>query len=68
MEVSGQLHPPAALSLKKESQIHIGYETGWVPELVGCSYEGNNGTPAGIQIRTFQPNTFAMATELSRFM
>jgi hypothetical protein len=32
MEMSGQLHAPAALSLGKDSLVPIGYEAGWVPE------------------------------------
>jgi hypothetical protein len=32
MEVSGQLHAPAALPLEKEPPVLIGYEVGWAPE------------------------------------
>jgi hypothetical protein len=32
MEVSGQLHAPAALSPGKEPQVPIGEEAGWSPE------------------------------------
>jgi hypothetical protein len=31
MEVSGQLHVPAALPPGKEPPVPIGYATGWVP-------------------------------------
>jgi len=34
MDVGGQLHAPAALPLRKEPLISIGWETGWSPELV----------------------------------
>jgi len=33
MEVSGQLHAPAALSPRKEFLVPIGQEAGWAPEL-----------------------------------
>jgi len=33
MEMSGQLHAPAALSPGKEALLPIGYEAGWAPEL-----------------------------------
>jgi hypothetical protein len=32
MEVSGQLHSPAALPPGKEPLVPIGYEAGWAPE------------------------------------
>jgi hypothetical protein len=32
MEVSGQLHAPAALSSDKETLLPIGQEAGWAPE------------------------------------
>jgi len=32
MEVSGQLHAPAALPPGKEPLVPIGYEAGWAPE------------------------------------
>jgi len=32
MEVSGQLHAPAALPPGKEPSVPIGYEAGWTPE------------------------------------
>jgi hypothetical protein len=31
MEVSGQLHAPAALPPEKEPLVHIGEEAGWAP-------------------------------------
>jgi len=34
MEVSGQLHAPAALPTGKESLVPTGYEAGWAPEPV----------------------------------
>jgi len=36
MEMSGQLHAPAALSLGKETLISTGYEAGWVLEQVSA--------------------------------
>jgi len=32
MEVSGQLHAPAALPPRKEPHVPIGYEAVWAPE------------------------------------
>jgi hypothetical protein len=34
MEVSGQVHAPAALPKRKELPVPIGYEAGWAPEPV----------------------------------
>jgi hypothetical protein len=34
MEVSGQLHAPAVLTLEKELSIAIGFETGWKSEQI----------------------------------
>jgi hypothetical protein len=34
MEVSGQLHAPAALPPRKDPAVPIGYEAGWVLEPV----------------------------------
>jgi hypothetical protein len=34
MEVSGQLHAPAALHSEKETPVPIGQEAGWAPEPV----------------------------------
>jgi hypothetical protein len=34
MEVRGMLHATAALPPGKDTPVPIGYETGWVPELV----------------------------------
>jgi hypothetical protein len=35
MEVSGQLHAPAALPLEKEPPVPTEYEAGWAPDAVG---------------------------------
>jgi hypothetical protein len=34
MEVSGYLHAPAAVLLRKETPVSIGYEAGWASESV----------------------------------
>jgi hypothetical protein len=39
MEVSGQLHAPAALTPVKEPLVPIGWEAGWDPEPVWTSGE-----------------------------
>jgi hypothetical protein len=38
MEVSGQLHAPAALPPGKEPLVPIGWEAGWAPESVRTRY------------------------------
>jgi hypothetical protein len=40
MEVSGQLHAPAALDTEKEPPVPTGYEAGWVPESVWAQWRG----------------------------
>jgi hypothetical protein len=40
MEVSGQLHTPAALPPEEELPAPIGYEAGWAPEPVWTLWSG----------------------------
>jgi hypothetical protein len=49
MEVSGQLHAPAALPPEKEPPVPLGYEAGWAPELSGCDDEKKSQPPPGIE-------------------
>jgi hypothetical protein len=42
MEVSGQLHEPAALPPGKEPLVPIGWEAGWAPEPVSTEGEEKN--------------------------
>ena len=37
-DVTGQLHVPAALPTRKESQVHTEHESGWAPELVAAHW------------------------------
>jgi hypothetical protein len=45
MELSGQLHAPAALPPGKELLVPIGWEAGWVPERSGRGGEEKNSQP-----------------------
>jgi hypothetical protein len=45
MELSGQLHAPAALPPGKEPVIRIGYEVGWTPEPVWTTWGSKNSYP-----------------------
>jgi hypothetical protein len=40
MEVSGQLHVPAALPPGKEPPVSTGYEAGWAPGMVRTLWNG----------------------------
>jgi hypothetical protein len=52
MEVCGQLHILAALTLGKEPPVHIAQETGWAPEPVWTLYAEKNLLPLpGIELR-----------------
>jgi hypothetical protein len=59
MEVSGQLHAPAALSL-----VPIGYEAGWAPEPIWTLWRGEKSYTARNQTQAVQP--VAMPTDLFR--
>jgi hypothetical protein len=50
MEMSGQLHAPAALLPGKEPLVPIGYEAGWAPEPFWTrgGEEKNSQPPPGI--------------------
>jgi hypothetical protein len=45
LEVSGQLHAPAALSAKKEAVLLVGKEAGWTPEPVWMISRSENSGP-----------------------
>jgi hypothetical protein len=48
MGVSGQHHAPAALHLREEPPVSIGYEAGWAPEPVWTQrLEEKSSTPVG---------------------
>jgi hypothetical protein len=47
MEVSGQLHVPAALPLGKEPTVPTGQEAGWAPEPVWTLWRREKSCPAG---------------------
>jgi hypothetical protein len=50
MEVSGQLHGPAALPAGKEPLVHIGYEPEWIPEPIWTRWWREKfPSPAGIR-------------------
>jgi hypothetical protein len=56
MEVSGQLHTPAALLLGKEHPVPIGYEAGCAPEPVWTLWSREKSlAPAGNRTPAFQP-------------
>jgi hypothetical protein len=42
MEVSGQIHAPAALTLEKEFQVPIGLEAAWAPEPIWTLWRRDN--------------------------
>jgi hypothetical protein len=52
LEVNGQFHAQAALPLKREQLVPIGYEAGRTPELFLITWRRNNLTPARIQFPT----------------
>jgi len=64
MEVSGQLHAPAALTPGKETLVPIGYETGWVPSRSGRGGEDKNSQPLpGFDSPIIQPVAQRYSTE-----
>jgi hypothetical protein len=52
MEVSGQLHAPAALLSGKEPLVPIGEEAGWAPEQFWTRWQIKNKIPANAWNRT----------------
>jgi hypothetical protein len=68
MEVSGQLHAPAALPPGKEPLVPIGYEAGWAPEPVWMRLRKKNSNPLpGLELPIIQPVAQRYITELSGF-
>jgi hypothetical protein len=69
MEVSGQLHDPAALPSDKQSLVHIGYETECTPEPFWTRWwREKYSPPAGnrtLEPRSSSPQPSAIPTELS---
>jgi len=52
MEVSGQLHAPAALLPEESPLIPIGYEAGWASEMVWTQWCGEKfPAPVGTRIK-----------------
>jgi hypothetical protein len=49
MDVSGQLHVPAALPPRKEPPVIMGWETGWALKPVWTLWRRKNLASAGIQ-------------------
>jgi hypothetical protein len=45
LELSGQLHTPAALPLEKEPLVTTGQETGWAPEPIWMTWRRENSLP-----------------------
>jgi hypothetical protein len=69
MEVSGQLHAPAALSPGKEPLVPIVQEAGWAPEPFWMQWWGEKfPTPAGTRPPIVQPVAQRYTTELSRLL
>jgi len=58
MEVSGQLHAPAALQMGKQPPVTFGYKAEWAPETV-WTRRREEKTPSlrlqGIEPRSFSP-------------
>jgi hypothetical protein len=68
LEVSGQLHAPAALPLGKKLAVPTGQETGWAPEQFWTTWRGENSCPyrdLNSDPSAFQP--VAIPTVVSRF-
>jgi hypothetical protein len=55
MEVSGQLHAPAALPPGKWHPVHISHEAGWAPEPVCTLLRREKSYPAVNRTRAVQP-------------
>jgi hypothetical protein len=67
MEVSGQLHTPAALPQGNEPLVPIAYEAGWAPERVWTRrWREKLLAPPGLEPPIIQPVAQRYTTELSR--
>jgi hypothetical protein len=65
MEVSGQLHAPAALLPGIEPLVPIGQETGWIPDRSGRGGEEKNSQPLpGLEPPIIQPVAQHSTTEV----
>jgi hypothetical protein len=64
LEVSGQLHVPAALPPGKETPVPIGYEAGWASETDWTTCRGENLSPTG----TLTPIPHPASQEPSRLL
>jgi hypothetical protein len=68
MEVSGQLHAPAALPPGKQPLEPIGKESGWAPERYGHGGEEKNSEPLpALETLIIQAVAQRCTTSLSRF-
>jgi hypothetical protein len=56
MEVSGQLHDPAALTLGKEPPVPVGYEAAWAAEQFWTRWLREK-FPAPADNRTLEPQS-----------
>jgi hypothetical protein len=71
MEVSGQLHAPAALPPGKKPLVPIGYEAGWAPEPFRTWWWIKFPAPQGIEPETPDRRSrslIAIPTEISRLL
>jgi hypothetical protein len=67
MEVSGQLHDPAALPPGKKILVPIGEEAGWFPEPVWSGGEEKHSQPLpGFEPPIIHPVTQRYTAKLSR--
>jgi hypothetical protein len=69
MEVSGQLHAPAALPPGKQTLVHIGRRLGGPQSRSGCGGEEKNSQPVpGFESPIIQPLAQRCTTELFRLL
>jgi hypothetical protein len=67
MEMSGQLHDPAALPPRKEPQVPIGEKTEWATEHVWTLWRREETYPCReLEPRPLSSLLLAVATKLSR--
>jgi hypothetical protein len=70
LEVSGQLHAPAALPPGKQPPVSIGYEAEWAPEPVWTTwrkeislpYRDSNSDPSVVQLEVSRYTDYAIPT------